>query len=181
MKKLLKIMPIFILMIAIFANLVACGENKNDEKIAESVELSTALLGEIEFENSEMTKLEQEDSTVTVSGTIDAMSKSQKNAFGSDDTTHVVALKFTFDKERTISSFTIKGDKTKVYSDEKTEDNYAGKISDLLDNDKGQDAFCYLVLSANTKEYQLISKYSDGTESTITLKIDATLATAKAD
>ena len=54
-------------------------------------------------------------------------------------------------------------------------------FSSCLDNEEGEDAFCYLILSANTKEYTLTAKYSDSTESTILLKINARLVTAVAE
>ena len=93
----------------------------------------------------------------------------------------MIVVKFEFDKERTIDSFTIRGDVTKVYSTNKNDENYVGSLSSLLDNKDGEDAYCNLILSANTKEYTLISKYSDDTTSEIKLKINATLVTAVAE
>ena len=109
------------------------------------------------------------------------MSVAQVSSFGMDGVTHVVVIKFEFDNERTIDSFTIKGNVTKVYSTNKEDENYVGSLSSLLENEDGEDAYCNLILSANTKEYSLISKYSDDTVSEIKLLIDATLVTAKAE
>jgi hypothetical protein len=69
----------------------------------------------------------------------------------------------------------------KVFATDKNVEGYVGSISELLDNDPGEDAFCYLVLSANTKEYDISSRYTDGTESVISLKIEATLSSANAE
>lgn len=158
---------------------VACGAKKSN--IAEKVTLAKTVLGEVEFENSEKVKLKQTDDSCVITGEIEAMSKAQASAYGVQDVTHVVVVKFLFDKERTIDSFEIKGEITKVYSTDKNAKNYVGSISSLLDNEKSEDAFCYLVLSANTKQYTLTSKYSDGTSSVIKINIDATLVTAKAE
>ena len=56
-----------------------------------------------------------------------------------------------------------------------------GSLTDLLDNESGEDAYCNLVLSANTKNYSITAKYSDGHEVQITLEITATLATAQVE
>ena len=149
--------------------------------MAEKVELSKVTLGEVEFENADTVTLKQDCDDVTVSGKIDAMSESQKNAYGVEGVTHVVGVKFTFDKERTLSKFEIKGNITKVFSDDSTDENYVGSLTSLLDNESGEDAYTYLVLSANTKNYTLKAVYTDDTESVITVKIDATLATASAE
>ena len=183
MKKVFKSISTFVLLFAMCFAFVACGSEGrgNNKTVGESVELSSAMLGEIQFDNSDTVRIEQNERDVKISGKIDAMSKSQKNAFGVDDATHVVALKLTFDKERTIASFKIQGDIIKVYSDEKNVDNYVGSISDLLDNESGEDSYCNLILSANTKEYKLITEYSDGHESVLNLKIEATLASSSAE
>ncbi len=187
MKNLLKNVSLFILMICLSMALVSCGKSSGNSNqngnggTAEKVSFEKATLKEVEFEPSEGSKIKQEGSTVTVSGTIDAMSESQKIAFGKEGITHVVPLKFTFDKERTISKFEIKGDEIKVYSDSKDVENYVGSITELLDSEAGEDSYCYLILSAKTDCYKLISTYTDGTESTIELKIVATLATATAE
>lgn len=178
MKNLLKNIVMFALLICISISCVSCGEKKQS---AEKIELTTAVLGDVEFENSEETEIERDGDTYTISGTIDAMSDSQKIAFGDDDVTHIVALKFTFDTERTISSFKIEGNKIKVYADEDSDENFAGSLTDLLDSSDGEDAYANLILSASTEEYLLTTTYTDETVSTITLKITATLATAEAE
>ncbi len=183
MKKILKLLTICTLAIMLCFPMVACGEKTSGSEngAGEKVKLETIVVNEVEFENSDNVKLTQDGNIVTISGKIDAMSKSQKNAYGVDDVTHVVAIKFTFDRERTLSSFKLKGDVTKVYSDDANVENYSGKLTDLLDNEAGEDSYCELLLSANTEEYSLISKYTDGTESTIKIKIVATLSTATSD
>lgn len=182
MKKFFKILGACLAVLVICFSFSACeNETKSSEKSAEKVELTTAMIDDVEFENSESTTIKQNEKDVVIGGRIDAMSKSQKNKYGVDEVTHVVTIKVTFDRERTISSFEIKGDITKVYADEKDVPNYCGKLSDLLDNEPGEDAYCNLILSASTKKYTLTAKYSDGEESSISLKIDATLATAKAE
>ncbi len=186
MKKLLKIMLAFSLVLFLSVGLVACNETNDnkggsDSKPAETVELTKAMLSDVEFENSEAVEIKQDDSTYTISGTIDAMSDSQKTAYGVEDVTHVVILKFTFDKERTLSEFEIEGSTTKVYSDSQDVENYAGSLTELLDNGENEDAYCNLILSAHTESYRLTATYTDGTESTIEIKITATLATATED
>ena len=156
----------------------ACGGNSN--AFPERVELSSALVSEIEFDNDESVSLEQNKNQIKISGTINAMSKSQKHAFGNDEVTHVVVLKLTFDKERTLSYFKISGKTTKVYSDDNTVPGYSGKITDLLDSEDGEDAYCNLVLSANTSSYDALIKYTDGQEVNLSIEIVATLATASA-
>lgn len=183
MKNLLKKISIIALMMFVSFSLCACGKTNGEDgkEPAEKISLAKVMISDVEFENSKSTEIKHEGSKYTVSGTIDSMSKSQKIVFGSDEVTHVVAIKFAFDKERTISAFEIRGEITKVYSDDKNVKNYVGKLSELLDSEEGEDAYCNLVLSANTKKYTLKSTYSDGTESSIELEIVATLATAKAE
>lgn len=158
---------------------VACGNNSS--KVAEKITLAKTILSEVEFENSEKVKLEQNDDQVKITGEIEAMSDAQKSAYGVDGVTHTVVVKFEFDKEKTIDSFKIKGDVTKVYSTDKNDEFYVDSISSLLDNESSDDAFCYLILSANTKSYVLTASYSDSTKSEIKLTIDANLVTAKTE
>ena len=179
MKKLLKVSTSVFLMIMLAFGLVACGSN--DCKVKETVTLAKTVLGEVEFENGDQVTLKQDCDKVVIGGNIDAMSAAELSEFGVEDVTHVVVLKFMFDKEKTIDSFEIKGAVTKVYSTDETQENYAGSITDLLDNDADEDAFTYLVLSANTKEYTLTSKYTDGTSSVLSVVIDATLVLAEAE
>lgn len=186
MKKVFKFSVIVVFALVLTFSLVACGKNGGGDtgkecSVAEKVELGKTMLGEVEFENSDEVELKQDCETVTISGTIDAMSDSQKSAYGVEDVTHVAVVKFVFDKERTLSSFEIKGNTTKVFSDDETKENYVGSLTELLDNEAGEDAYTYLVLSANTKEYTLTTVYTDDTESVISLKINATLATATAE
>lgn len=181
MKKFIIAITTLCLAVLVIFNFTACGGKGNSNENAETIELAEATIGEISFENSEAAKLEQDGSLYTISGKIDAMSAAQKNAFGVDGVTHVVCVKFTFDKEKTISSFKVQGDVTKVYSDNDSDEFYSGSLSELLDNEGGEDAYCNLILSASTKEYKLVSTYTDKSSSTITLKINATLATAKAN
>ena len=155
---------------------VAC--EKKSDKPAEEITLAKTILGEVEFENSDKVKLKQDNDEWIISGEIETMSPAQASAFGVEGINHVVVVKFMFDKERTIDYFKIKGETTKVYSTDKTDENYVGSISSLLDSESGEDAFCYLILSAKTKEYELTSKYTDGIESTVELKIEATLSQA---
>lgn len=178
MKKILK--SIFVIFFGLIAVICVACENKvlmGNEKIT----LAKTVLGEVEFENSEKVKLDKEGDNWVVSGEIETMSPAQKSSFGLDDVSHVVVLKFEFDNERTIDYFKIKGETVKVFSTDKNNENYVGTISELLDNEKGEDAFCYLVLSANTKEYELTSRYTDGTESVISLTIEASLSSTKAE
>ena len=159
--------------------LVACGMEKGS--FAESVSLDKTILNEVEFENSDKVKIENMENGYKITGEIEGMSPAQVSAFGDEDVSHVVVVKFMFDKERTIDSFEIKGKVTKVYSTNKDVENYVGKLSDLLDNESSEDAFCYLILSANTKEYTLTSKYTDSTKSEVKLKIEANLVSAQSE
>lgn len=181
MKKLKNIALILVLSIfsLVMVACTACGSN--EDKFPEKVELSAAMIKEIEFENDEAVKLEQKDNSVKITGTINKMSKSQKQAFGDENATHVVVIKVNFDKERTLSYFKLKGEKTKVYSDDASVENYTGKISDLLDSEDGEDAYCNLILSASTPKYELTIKYTDGETVNMTVEIVATLATATAE
>ena len=189
MKKILKFVMSIAVLFAIGFSLVACGNdvqmnqgNQNQaNRVAEKMELANATLGEIEFENADTVRIAQDGNQVAVTGTVNAMSAAQKNAFGDENVTHVVSLKYTFDKEKTISSFELKGNVTKVFSTNENDENYVGRLSDLLDSAEGEDAFCYLILSAATKQYTLTAKYTDETTSAITLKMNATLATATAE
>lgn len=178
MKNLLKRMFCFSLMM-IAGLFVACGNNSN--KVAEKITLAKTILSEVEFENSDKVKLKQEENEVKITGEIEAMSDAQKSAYGVSGVTHTVVVKFEFDKEKTIDSFKIEGDVTKVYSTDKNDEFYVGSISSLLDNESSDDAFCYLILSANTKSYTLTASYSDSTKSEIKLTIDANLVTAKTE
>lgn len=152
---------------------VACNQEKS--VYGEKISLAKTVFREVEFENSDKVKIEQEENQLVVSGEIESMSDAQKSAFGVEGVSHVVVLKFVFDKERTIDYFKIEGETIKVFSTDKNDKNYVGSISGLLDNEGGEDAFCYLILSANTKEYVLTSRYTDDVETKIELKIDATL------
>lgn len=182
MKKIIKTISVFSFMVLISVCICACGlKTANECKTTEAVKLETVMLSEVEFKNSETVTLNQECDDIEISGTIDAMTAAQKSVYGTSDVTHVVALKITFDKERTISYFEIKGETTKVYSTNSEDLNYVGSISDLLDSESDEDAYCYLILSASTKEYELTSKYTDGTTSEIDVEIKATLLTAVED
>ena len=186
MKK-IKFLLSFVMLFVLSLSFVACGNssgnnNQNSESdVAEKVEFATAKIRDVEFKNSKAASIEQKNNIVTITGILDAMSDSQKEAYNKSGITHAVSLKFKFDKERTLSKFEISGNETKVYSDTKDVANYAGSISDLLDSEDKEDSFAYLVLSANTSEYKLISTYTDGTVSTIKIKITATLATATSE
>ena len=187
MKKILNGLAFLSLAFFMCFGLIACqqtkseNQNSNGSKVSETIELGTATLGDVEFENADTVELKNENGQYNVTGTITAMSESQIIAFGVQDVTHTIVLKVTFDKEKTISSFEIKGNTTKVYADNKETENYVGSLSELLDNEDGEDAFCYLVLSANTTEYTFKTTYSDKSESEVKLKISATLATATED
>lgn len=188
MKNIIKKISIFVIILISTFGLVACEMTKSDNAnqntkntVAERIELNKATLGDVEFDNAETVKIDKNGNEFIVSGTISAMSESQKLAFGVEDVTHVVVLKYTFDKEKTISSFEIKGKTTKVFSTNKDVENYVGSISDLLDSESGEDAYTYLVLSANTKNYTLKSTYSDKTTSEVKVTINATLATSTED
>ena len=183
MLKSLKSVFILLITFALSTCLVACGTTteKVSSAVSEKIELANATLSDVEFENSDTVRLTKNGNEYVVLGTITAMSDSQKNTFNSSDTTHIVSLKFVFDKEKTISTFKIEGKTKKVFSTDSSVENYAGSITDLLDSDEGEDAYSYLILSANTKNYTLTSTYSDRTTSVINLKIDATLATSTLD
>lgn len=167
-------------MVLLMVLISACG-NTRKMAVAEKIELAETVLNEVEFSNSEKVKIENLNDVYSITGEIEALSAAQISAFGLEDVTHAVVVKFIFDKERTIDTFEIKGQLTKVYSTDKNVQNYVGSLSSILDNEEGEDAFCYLILSANTKEYTLTAKYSDSTESTILLKINARLVTAVAE
>lgn len=183
MKKFIKINLTLLLIVTALIGLNACSflNLGNNCKTAEKVELASTVLSEVEFNNSEQCSLIQECKDVEISGQIDAMSDAQKNAFALKDVTHVVVLKMTFDKERTLDSVAIKGENTKVYSTNKNDENYSGSLTDLLDNKSGEDAYCYLILAANTKNYSITAKYTDGHTSQISIKISATLVTAQVE
>lgn len=182
MKKIAKVFFGVVCSLLIMTSVCACGKNGNREcKTAEEVKLETVVLNEVEFNNGETVSLKQSCGDVEITGTIDAMTDAQKSVFGNADTTHVVSLKITFDKERTLDYFEIKGNVTKVYSTNSNDANYVGAITDLLDNESGEDAYSNLILSANTKNYVLTAKYSDGHESEIKIKVSATLATAESE
>ena len=164
-----------------FCLLIVVACEKMSYSSSEKIVLAETVFNEIEFKNSDKVKLKQQDDKWIVSGEIELMSDAQISSFGLKDVTHCVVLKFEFDKERTIDYFKIEGETTKVYSTDKNEENYVGSITSLLDNEFGDDAFCYLILSANTKDYEFVSRYSDGVESVIKLKIDAVLVSATQD
>lgn len=176
MNNLLK--SIFIVVLG-FVSLVCISCGKNVIESNEKITLAKTILGEVEFENNDKVKIDRNEDEWIVSGEIEAMSAAQKSAFGVDGVTHTVVLKFLFDDERTIDYFKIQGETTKVYSTNKNDENYVGSISGLLDNESGEDAFCYLILSANTKEYNLTARYTDGVEFVSKITIDATLVSAK--
>ena len=182
MNKILKFCEIAFLVIFVACGTCACNLLKNDNcETAEKLELTTAVLSEVEFENSDTLTLNQKCDEVEIGGQIDAMTDAQKSVFGQSDVTHVVALKMVFDKEKTLDQVEIKGNKTKVYSTNNEVENYVGKLTDLLDSESGEDAYANLILSANTKNYTITSKYSDGSESQISIKIDASLVTAEVE
>ena len=178
MNNLLK--SIFVVILG-FVSLVCISCGKNEIESNEKISLAKTILGEVEFENSEKVKIDKNEDEWIVSGEIEAMSSAQKSAFGVDGVTHSIVLKFLFDNERTIDYFKIQGETIKVYSTNKNDENYVGSISNLLDNESGEDAFCYLILSANTKEYNLTARYTDGVEFVSKVKIDATLVSAKSE
>lgn len=185
MKKYAKILLSVMFVFALAFSLVACGnkKDKDNEKCdtAEKITLTSATIGEVEFDNADTVKLEQDCNEVVVSGKIDAMSASQKNTYGVESVTHVFVVKFEFDKERTLKTFEIKGGVTKVFSSDNTVENYTGSLTELLDSAEDEDAYTKLVLSANTKEYKLKAIYTDGTSSEISIDVTATLAEATVD
>ena len=135
------------------------------------------------YMNNELISHIQDYGTISVSNKVIEISISTYNFMIEKDRVTVTYLepkenKFVFDKERTIDTFEIKGQLTKVYSTDKNVQNYVGSLSSILDNEDGEDAFCYLILSANIKDYTLTAKYSDSTSSVVKVKIDARLVTA---
>lgn len=187
MKKLIKYVSVFAFVMLLAVAVAACGKkdnsgNDNSEKcsVEEKVELGSVVLSEVEFENADTVKLKQDCDEIEISGTIEKMSDSQKNVYGVEEVTHVAVVKVTFDKERTLESFEIKGNMTKVFGADDSVENYAGPLTSLLDNESGEDAYTNLILSAHTKDYELTAKYTDGTESKLEIEITATLATAEA-
>ena len=175
MEKYLKKYILLLMGMFVLFYVVSCRNKEKIIKVAEEISLANTVFNEVEFENSESVKIDQKLDLVIISGNIEEMSDAQKSVYGDDETTHVVVLKFMFDKEKTIDIFEIKGRQTKVYSSDSSVENYTGKLSAILDNDPEEDAFCYLILSANTKEYMLKATYTDSTSSTIRIKIDSTL------
>lgn len=180
MKKIIKTMLTFAIVAVVSVCAISCGNNTNKCDVAEKVKLTKVVFNEVEFENAEAVKIKQECDRVEISGTVEAMSASQKNVFGDESVTHVVALKFEFDKERTLSKFEIKGNLTKVYSTNVADEHYVGSISDLLDNEKSEDSYTNLILSAGTESYTITSTYSDGSKSVVIVNMNVTLATAQA-
>lgn len=189
MKKSLKFICSFMFAIMLAVAVVACGNtnnnnnnnnNEQEKTIAEKIELTTATLGDVEFTNADTVKLEQKGDVVNVTGTINAMSTSQKTAYGVEDINHVIVVKLGFDKEKTLSSVKLAGNTTKVYATDSSVEGYAGTLSDFLDNEEGEDAYSKLILAGSTEKYTITVKYTDNTESVITLNISATLATAEA-
>ena len=175
MKKLIKNIAILVSIFISF-NFVACGEKKT--VIAEKLTLAKTMIGEVEFQNGDGVKIEQEENKWIIDGKIEVMSDAQKAAFGSQDATHVFVVKLLFDKERTIDYLKIKGEITKVYSTDKNDEGYVDSISNILDNEDGEDAFVYLILSANTKSYGLDVKYTDGKSVELEIDVKAMLVTA---
>ena len=183
MKKIIKSLCMTFVLLMMSFSIVACGSGeKNKEtpkQIPEKISLaSSVMLGEVEFENADTVKIQQDADKVKISGTISKMSASQKNAYGVESVDHVVCLKFVFDKERTLSKVKLKGEIVKVFSSDSTEENYVGSLTDLLDNEPSEDAYCYLILSAERKNYEITCEYSDETKSVVYVDIDATLANA---
>ena len=127
MKNLLKMATSVFLMIMLAFGLVACGSN--DCKVKETVTLAKTILGEVEFENGDKVTLKQDCDKVVIGGNIDAMSAAELSEFGAEDVSHVVVLKFMFDKEKTIDSFEIEGGVTKVYSTDETKEKSDYKIT----------------------------------------------------
>ena len=141
MKKATK-MFIFII-VSVFISGVICGCSFNNNltyKLSEKIELKTVVLNEVEFKNADNVSLNQTYDKVVVGGVVDAMTDAEKAVFGVDDVTHVIAVGLTFDKERTLSYFEIKGNNTKVYSTNSEDENYVGNLTDILDNESGEDA-----------------------------------------
>lgn len=179
MRKIIKFYGLISFVLIVAVVVCACGFNNNSScKSNEKIKLQTVVLNEVEFKNSDNVSFNQKCDEIEISGVIDAMSSAEKSVFGVQDVTHVVAVNLTFDKERTLSYLEIKGNNTKVYSTNSDDENFSGNLTDILDNETGEDAYCGLILSANTKNYQLTIKYTDGHESILKIKIDATLAEA---
>lgn len=182
MKKIINNLSLSVLLAIVFIMACACGNlGGQDCATAEKVKLQNVVLNEVEFTNSDTVTLIQECDDVRIGGTISAMTDAQKNVYGTNDVTHVVALNVLFDKERTLSYVELKGNVTKVYSTNSEDANYVGKLTDLLDNESGEDAFSNIILSANSKNYTITAKYTDGHSSTINIIINATLVTAEAE
>ena len=182
MKNLKKICVLILMVVLVPVIVCACDLNNNSNcGTKEKLTLQNVVLSEVEFKNSENVSLKQSCSNVEVGGVIDAMTDAEKAVFGSEDVSHIIAVNLTFDKERTLSYLEIKGNKTKVYSTNQEDENYVGSLTDILDNESGEDAYCGLILSANTKNYQLTIKYTDGYESVVKIEINATLAEASVE
>ncbi len=180
MKKVIKNFSIFALVFGIAVFSCACSLGGKCE-FAEKVELTSAVLSEVEFENADTVTLKQDCENVSIGGSIAAMSQAQKNAYGNSEVGHVVVLKLVFDKERTLDGFEIKGEQTKVFGNDSTVENYVGTLSSILDNESGEDAYVNLILSAATKNYELVAKYTDESTRKINISIEATLVEAAAE
>ena len=183
MRKIFKITLSIIKSFVVGDLLIGCGNSGDQQQtnfqnkaaaIAENVELSSAVLGEIEFENASTVNLNKNGNQINITGRVDAMSAAQKNAFGDDSITHVVVLKFTFDTEKTVSSFELKGNVTKVFSTNESDEISPYPTVVIV-------AYCYLILSAGTSQYTLKTKYTDETTSTVIVNMNATLTTANAE
>lgn len=182
MRKFYKNALIGLVAFVIVFSVCACANmGDKDCKTAETVTLQNIVLSEVEFENSDTVELKQECENVEISGKIDAMTSAQKNAYGDNSVSHSVGIKIEFDKERTLSYVEIKGQKTKVYSTNNKDANYVGGLTDLLDNEAGEDAYANIILSANTSDYTIKIKYTDGKEAILKIEISATLATAESE
>ena len=62
----------------------------------------------------------------------------------------------------------------KVYGTDKTVKNYVGSLTELLDNEPSEDSYTYLILSAQTKQYELKVKYTPVFETTSSSKATLT-------
>ena len=166
---------IILLLICVLCSF-GCSENSSPNAFAEDIELVDCMIDEFEFENADTVDLCKTENGWVVSGSIDPMTPSQISAYGKENVKHIISIKFAFDKERTIDAFKIESEEnTQVYSTDEDVTNYVGSISDLLDNESGEDAFCYLVLPANISEYTFSATYTDSTTAQIKLIIDAEL------
>ena len=93
MKKILKGLAFLSLAFFMCFGLIACqqtkseNQNSNGSKVSETIELGTATLGDVEFENADTVELKNENGQYNVTGTITAMSESQIIAFGVQDVT----------------------------------------------------------------------------------------------